>query len=131
MHPAAASIRMSIRSRWPALRPPDGGFDLIGTYAAIHGITVAEAVEHLARAAGLKPGSAAVTEQHLRDAFCRLRKSSTLLRDGAARFEGLPWRYADGIASRHHEGWELRVYQVDDGIEVCLIDPQGKSKTYA
>jgi hypothetical protein len=48
MHPVAASTRVSVRSRWPALRPPGGGFDLIGTDARTEAITFPEAIERLA-----------------------------------------------------------------------------------
>jgi hypothetical protein len=33
--------------------PPGGGFDLIGVYAAAHGITEVEAIERLTRLAGM------------------------------------------------------------------------------
>jgi hypothetical protein len=71
------------------------------------------------------------TSTQLKEAFYRLRRQSSVLRDGADRFEGLRWDHQPGMVTRKKDGWELRVYPVDGGAEACLIDPHGNSRTYA
>jgi hypothetical protein len=74
------------------------------------------------------------TFKQLVDGYYKLRRESAL-RDFGARFEGLPWdaEIADGkpTAVRHADGWELRVYEIEGDVEACLIDPEGKTRTYS
>lgn len=64
------------------------------------------------------------------DAYYRLRQKCSILKDGGARFEGKRWEFDDDMAVRKSDGWELRVYYIENAIEICLIDPNGMSKTY-
>ena len=70
-------------------------------------------------------------QKKLVDHYHRLRNDSSVLRDGGARFEGRAWHADDAAMVRKAEGWTLRVYPIEGGVEACLIDPKGVSRTYA
>lgn len=69
----------------------------------------------------------------LRDGYYRLRQESPALRRESSKFEGLPWRAtASGAEERHtSDGWILRIYLIEGGIEACIISPIGESETFA
>jgi len=83
------------------------------------------------RATGRNSRSRGANPRALQAAYYRLRRESSVLKDGADRLEFVEWESADGMAIRRKGGWELRVYPVDDGIEAALIDPDGTVRTYA
>jgi hypothetical protein len=69
-----------------------------------------------------------VDHKKLVAAYYRLRQKCSVLKDGGGRFEGKRWELLDDMVCRKSDGWELRVYPIEDVIEVCLIDPNGNSK---
>ncbi len=75
----------------------------------------------------------AVIERECRlvEGYHRLRKGCSLMKDGGHHLEGEPWQTAGQIVRRRKNGWEMRVYEIEGEIEVCLIAPDGTSKTYA
>lgn len=67
----------------------------------------------------------------LTESYYRLRRQSSILRDGASRFEGKDWEHLADMVVRKADGWELRVYRVENVVEACLISPDGESHTYS
>lgn len=73
------------------------------------------------------------SERHRRkliDAYYRLRRQSSVAKDGGDKMEGQPWEYNGKMAWRAGNGWEVRIYEIEDLIEVCLINPSGVYKRY-
>ncbi|MFB6449266.1 hypothetical protein [Bradyrhizobium tunisiense] len=59
--------------------------------------------------------------------YFRLRKSSEGLKEESPRFEGMPW----ALTRETNDGWTMKVYRVDGDVEVCVIAPDGTSKSFA
>jgi hypothetical protein len=71
------------------------------------------------------------TAQQLIDGYYRLRGQIPALRDGGDRMQGATWVYTGEAVERRGGGWLLRVYDTDNGIEACLIEPDRSSRTYS
>ena len=69
--------------------------------------------------------------KRLTEGYFKLRRLSSVLRDGAERFEGKTWEHQPEMMIRRADGWELRVYEVEGDVEACLIAPDGASRTYS
>lgn len=64
------------------------------------------------------------------------RKSPALKKDSAiAKLDGQRWiediEDKDILRRKTKDGWELRVYKIEGGVEACIISPTGESKTYS
>ena len=67
-----------------------------------------------------------------REGYHLLRRASVGLRRVSHHFEGCAWTGDDRMQIRRSaDGWELRVYEIGDEIEACVVNPAGESTTYA
>lgn len=70
--------------------------------------------------------------ESLIDGYFYLRQGTSLLRQQTDRFEGKEWKLRDHMMIRKSDdGYELRVYEIEGDIEVCIIAPNGGTKTFA
>jgi hypothetical protein len=73
-----------------------------------------------------------LADMHLSEAYKKLLQGSVGLRAHANRFRGRHWSGDNRQAVRKsRDGYELRVYRIEGGVEACVIRPDGQSFTYA
>jgi len=67
---------------------------------------------------------------YLKDGYHKLRRDSSVLRDGGRRFEGTRWLIRESCIERYANNWILRVYNIEGNVEACLISPNGTQRNY-
>lgn len=64
----------------------------------------------------------------LTDEYYRIRRE---LGSEAAIFEGASWEHGENASIRRAAGHTLKIYSVEGQFEVCIIYPDGTSRTFS